>query len=707
MKEKLLLVAEKPSLMRELKNVYDKNKSSMPYTIDFISLAGHVCGYALPSKYETWDKSWQELSEILPMIPDKWKIDVMQSKKDIFQNIKDRLSQGKYDGLICATDSDREGNLIFYLLENKLQNKKKVYRIWIHDLTDKAIKDAYANMVDFHKDTFQKNLTYASILRSRFDWLVGMNYSVAASVKSGMTMKMGRVKTPTLKMVYDNSMAIDNFVPKTTYLVDVTYKEGFHGNLIENNEEKRFETKEDAEAIIKTLPSSAKIVSYKKEKTNTMAPALYKLSDLQTHANKLFGYSVADILAIVQSLYEKKILSYPRTDCRFVSEEAAKDFGPILESGKNIPELIKIINAISPDSISKTVGNKKYVNDKEVNKSSHTALIPTGQDFDFNALSEKERNILKTVYIRFVSIFMPPLIEEKTTILADAAPYTLKTNGKVVVSKGWSELVGKNTVDLNLPDGLKEGDMLHIEKYETRESVSTPPARLTEGELINRMENVAKFVKDEKLKRILKESEGIGTPSSRASIISSLIADNYVETKKSKKTETLFISEKGKQYIENIIDLDITSPELTAVWEDRLKAVERGELDSVEFSDKMKSFLNENIKTIKTTTMARTFSKGPAEVIGKCPKCGCEVIENSKAFSCVGYKNDPPCKFTLWKENALLKSQHKKLTKTMVKSLLKNGKCHVKGLVSKSGKKYDADFILEDTEKGVNLKIKY
>lgn len=707
MKEKLLLIAEKPSLMRELKNVYEKNKGSIPFNIDFMSLAGHVCGYALPSEYEAWNKSWQVLSEILPMIPEKWKINVMQSKKDIFKNIKDRYTKENYDGLICATDSEREGNLIFYLLENKLQNKKKVYRIWINDLTDKAILDAYGHMVDFHQDNFQKNLTYASILRSRFDWLVGMNYSVAASVKSGMTMKIGRVKTPTLKMVYDNSMAIDNFVSKTTYLVEATYREGFTGNLIEDREDKRFETKKEAEAAVAKLPRTVKITEYKKEKVNTWAPSLYKLSDLQTHANKLFGYTVADVLDVVQSLYEKKILSYPRTDCRYVSEEAAKDFPRILKAGANVPGMRDVLRRITPELITKTAGNKKYVNDNEVNKNSHTALIPTGQNFDFNLLSEKEQNILKTVYIRFICIFLPPLAEEKTTILADAAPFVLKTNGKVVLDKGWSELTGKNVVDMKIPDGLKVGDELHVEKYETKESISTPPARLTEGELISRMENVAKYVENEKLKQILKEAKGIGTPSSRASIISSLIADGYVDKRKVKKTETLFISEKGRQYIENIIDLDITSPELTAVWEDKLKSVERGEMDSVEFSNSMESFLNENIKTIKTSKMPQVSTKTPTEIIGKCPLCGCNVVETPKAYSCTGYKNNPPCKFVIWKNNALLQSQKKKLTKSMVVSLLKTGRFHVKGLTSKAGKKYDADFVLDTSGPKPGLKMDF
>ena len=709
MKEKVLLISEKPSLKRELENVYTKNKSSINYDIDFVTLAGHVCGYASPSDYDGWNKKWDELFSILPMIPEKWQINYHKDKLDLIKAVKDKLSKTKYDAIICATDPEREGNLIFYLLANKLKIKQKVYRLWVNDLTDKAILSAFNNMVDFNKDTFQKNLTYASILRSRFDWLVGMNYTVAASIKSSMSLKMGRVKTPTLKIVYDNSLAIENFIPSTTYAIECEYKEGFSGFAMEENEEMRFKDEKSAKNKISLLGKTAVVKSIKKEKTKTQAPQLYKLSDLQIQANKQFGYSAEKTLEIVQSLYEKKILSYPRCDCRYISEESCSNFNNILSAGKAVPGLEYFIKNISKAAFDSVKKNSRFVNDKEVNKNSHTALIPTGQSFKFEQLSADEQNILKAVYIRFVSIFYPPLVEEKTALIASNNEVLFKSNGKTLIDKGWSVLVNKKNVDVIIPADIKEGSVLNVSNISAKERTTTPPDRLTEGLLVKEMENASKYVEDDSLRKVLKEAKGIGTQSSRASIISSLIKDGYIDIKKQGKSETLHISDKGRTYIENIKDLDIVSPVLTAEWEDKLKRVEHGDMNSTEFSNEMNAFISENIKKIKSTSMT-SFSTRPstAEAVGKCPRCGCDVIENQKAFSCTGYKNNPPCKFALWKDNKLLASQKKKLTKTMVASLLKKGSCSVKGLTSaKTGNKYDATLKLEDTGTFVNLKIEF
>lgn len=707
MKEKLLLIAEKPSLMRELKSVYDNHKSEINYTIDFIALAGHVCMYGKPNDYEQWNKKWTELEAYLPMIPEKWKINVIPSKKEVFNGIKKKIEENNYNGLICATDADREGNLIFYLLETKLNKKIKTYRFWVNDLTDQAILKSFNSMVDLHKDTFQQNLTYASILRSRFDWLIGMNVSVSASLKSGMLMKVGRVKTPTLKLVYDNSKAIDEFVPKTTYGVVCKYKEGFKGYLVEDKTEVSFENKEEAEDIIAKLNNTAVIKSIEKKIVKTNAPALFKLSDLQVYANKTNGYSAEKTLELVQSLYEKKIVSYPRCDCRVVSTESTKEFPKMLKVAALFPKFEKMANSVNSKDIATVAKTKKYVDDDEVNKSSHTALVPTGIIPDLSSLSEDEKNVLEIICQRFLSIFLPPLTEEKTTLLAENNGYMFKSNGKAVLDKGYTVLFEKSTEDNLLPSDLKTEQKLSVLEITPNEKVSTPPARLTQGDLVSIMENINRLIEDKELKEIMKEAKGIGTPSTRGSIISSLIKDGYIDVKKAKKVEQLYISEKGKQYIENIKDFDVVSPELTAEWEGKLKDVEHGQMNSKEFSDEMINFINSTIKKIKETQMNKVVNGKSSEVrtvIGKCPRCGCDIVETDKAFSCSGWKNEPPCKFAIWKNNKFLAASKKKLTATKVKKLLSDGFYIEKGLTSKAGKKYDAKIILEDTETFVNLK---
>lgn len=710
MKEKLLLIAEKPSLMRELKAVYNNHKNEINYIIDFMALAGHVCMYGKPNDYEQWNKKWAELEPYLPMVPDKWKINVMKDKKDLFNSVKKNIEENNYDGIICATDADREGNLIFYLLETKLNKKMKTYRFWVNDLTEKAILKSFNSMVDLHKDKFQQNLTYASILRSRFDWLVGMNISASATLKSDMLMKIGRVKTPTLKLVYDNSKAIDEFVPKTTYGVTCDYKEGFQGVLIDDKGEISFDKKEEAQDLISNLKDKAIIKSIEKKVVTTNAPALFKLSDLQVFANKSNGYSAEKTLELVQSLYEKKLVSYPRCDCRVISTETTKEFPQMLKAVSVITEFEKYAKSVNKDYFTTVAKTKKYVDDTEVNKSSHTALVPTGVIPDLKTLSDDEKNILKIIFARFLSIFMPPLKEEKTILLADNNGYTFKSNDKVVIQKGYTELLNKNLSDNILPAGLKENQLLSITKVIPNEKVSTPPARLTQGDLIALMENINRLIEDKELKEIMKEAKGIGTPSSRGSIISSLIKDGYIDVKKSKKSEQLFISEKGKQYIENLTGFEVVSPELTAEWEGKLKEVEHGEMNSKQFSDEMLEFINSTIKKIKETRMNKVVNGKVSEnrtVVGKCPRCGCDIIETDKAFGCSGWKNDPPCKFTIWKNNKFLAASRKKLTAAKVKKLLTDGFYSEKGLTSKTGKKYDAKIVLEDIGEFVNLKPKF
>lgn len=676
--EKLLLIAEKPSLMRELQSVYKNHRSEIPYNIDFTALSGHICRYANPKEYDKWDCKWDELT--LPLIPDTWKINVIDDKKKMYKDISDMIKTNNYDGLINACDSDREGNAIFALLENKMKLKGKFYRLWVHDLTEKAILDAFKSMVDLKTDKFQKNLTEAAILRGHMDWLIGMNSTISSSLHSGVLMKIGRVKTPTLKIVYDNCMAIDNFKPTISYEVESLYKEGFSGVYAD-----RFNSTNEANEFQKKLGSTATVKEIEKKTAKTTAPQLFKLSDIQIEANKAFGYSAANTLALVQSLYEThKLVSYPRCDCRYISTALAKDFKNLLEPIAVIPELTKFVNSITADDLEKVASNKKYVNDSEVDKSSHTALVGTTKKPDISKLSADELNILTMIYKRFLAIFLPPLVEDKTVIITDNNGYEFKSNGKVIKDKGFTALYERKSEDKILPN-VNKGDVVHIDKFNINEKTTTPPQRLTEGSLVAEMENISKYIDDEELKDIMKESKGIGTPATRGAIITSLFKDGYMEKKKGKKAEGIYITELGKTYIKNLESFSIVSPILTAEWESKLKQVEQGELSKASFETDMINYVKTITKEMQTSKM-NSYTKPAAEPICKCPKCGSDIIENSKAFSC----SNKECGCVLFKEDKYFNSLGKKMTKTAAKALFEKGYVLAKNLKSKKGTTYDA-----------------
>ena len=704
---KYLLIAEKFSLMRDIRNTYVKNKNKIPYDIDFLALAGHICCYAPPVEYPNWDAKWGELN--LPMIPEKWKINVIDKTANIFTDLKKKISSENYEGFICATDPEREGNLIYHLVETKLNlTKKKTLRLWINDTTEEGILKAFREIKDFHKDTFQRNLTLASVLRSRFDWIVGMNLTVAASVKSGITMRVGRVKTPTLNLVYKNSKAIENFVPSTSYQICANYNEGFNGFYIKDSTIFEFDKKDDANSFLNKLPSKLKVTSVNKEKTKTQPPRLYKLSDIQIEASKKHGFSPERTLDLIQKLYDNQLVSYPRCDCCYISEALCDMADKLINSTSVISEFLPVIKNIKPSDIARVKNNKRYVNDVEVNKNSHTALVPTTIKPDISTLSDDELIILKMIYQRFLAIFLTELIEEKTTVIAEKDGYMFRSNGKVVLDKGFTEFLGSTKQDTLLPI-VNKGDILTVNKYEIKDKTTTPPERLTDGTLIKEMVNVGKYIEDENLKKIMNESKGIGTQATRSAIIKELIKDGYIDVKKSKKVNYLYISPLGEAYINNLSGLKIINPELTSEWEQNLRDVEEGKYDAVKFNQEMIKFLDELLDDI-----SKMKSQKPAiperKVLGKCPRCGNSIVEGKKSYGCLGFKSNPKCDFSIWKDNSFFSSQGKKLTPSIVEKLLKdkNHKTLVKGFKSKKGTKYDANVVLEDSGTGfANIKIEF
>lgn len=689
--KKYLFIAEKPSLMREVEKTYKKNKKevdSIVGEIDFISLSGHVCRLLKPDEYSEWNTKWADID--LPMIPKVFKIGAMDDKKKIIKDIKDKLKTTKYDGIIVGTDSDVEGNGIYYLLEKHLSlSKMQALRFYENDMTEKALLESLKSLTDYHTNPRDVHMTEAFKIRSHMDWLIGMNFSVGFSVKSGFTMRVGRVKAPTLKLVYDNSKDIDEFIPHTDYELQASYKEGFDGTYINTDGNVRFKTEEEAAEFGKKLSKKGTIKSITKKTVKTNAPQLYKLSDLQVDAGKQFGYDPSKTLNLVQSLYERhKVVSYPRTDGRYISEEKAKELPLLLKAVAAIPELKGVIAEVKPSDIERVKKNKKVVNDAEVKKASHDALMPTGKIPDISKLSKDELNVMTLIYKRLLALFLPPLEEEKTVLIVDIDGYDFKTNGKIIKNKGWTSIYDKKTTDTELPD-MNEGDIINIKEYKTPEKTTTPPVRLTQATLIAAMENIAKYIEDKKLQNVMKDVKGIGMPSSRAKIIDDLIKSGYMEERG--KSKGLYITETGKKYIENIQDFSICKPELTAEWETRMQLIKEGSESYEDVNKEMIEYVKEMCHEIEKADIKKSGWAGSGATGLSCPLCGSALLKGKFGWYCAEKKNGT-CSFTIPQEIA-----SKKLTDVNVKSLLEKGVTkEISGFKSKAGKTFSAKLKLNE-----------
>ena len=661
---KALLIAEKPDLMKKILAVY--NTMSMSDTIDFATFAGHTMGLAEPGDYKSeWgEKKWHW--GMVPIIPDNFKYKVSSDKVKMYNDLKYKIKTGHYDYLINACDPDREGQAIFQYFIDHVGCKLPVKRFWTNDLAEIKIKNALLNLRDSN-EPFLKNLTTASKLRGQFDWLVGMNLTVASSLQMKNTAKVGRVKTPTLKIIVDRELEIMNFKPTTSYELEGNFGL-YNGTYFDEEGIVRFKKKEDADKVIKDLTKDSVIEDVEKKTELTYAPQLYSLTSLQTDASRLFGYNADETLALVQSLYEKEILSYPRTDNPYISSELAKSFPTMLKAIADVDGIGTYVNEVLKDTKAQNAvaKNKRYINDAKLAESGHYAIVPTGVVPQLSRLSKDEINIFSTVAKRFVAIFMPPMKVSKTTIITNSNGYLFRTTGKILLDKGYSVIFDTKSTDVELPN-VKKGDKITLIETKLNEKISTPPQRYTDGTLLAVMENPIKFLLDEGLKTTIKENKGIGTPATRANIINELVANGYIEKKKNKgKVEYIYATEKGISIIQNLNGLDISSVDLTGIWEENLAKVEKGEMNDKEFSKLMVDYVLKSINDIKTSSMATVFNSNSSEVLGTCPKCGKVVKEGKDYYLCSGYKKD--CDFIVGK-----KVVGANLTKTEMKKLL-NGK---------------------------------
>lgn len=680
---KYLFIAEKPSLMQAVQNCYNNHQAEVIAKvgmIDFVALAGHVCGYCKPDVYPNWEGSWDSIE--YPMIPNVWQITENADKKKIVDNIKNIARQ--YSGIIVGTDSDQEGYGIYYLLEQYL-HLEDIYalRFVEKSLTDKELLEALLCMTEIHTDPVHIRMTHAFKLRSQADWLYGMNATRMMSVKTGYKARIGRVVAPTVKLVYDNSIAIRDFVPRKYYTVKANYG-SFVSTLVDaEGKAQEFEAPCDTSFI----PLQGVVTNKESKIEYTHAPQLYDLSSLQAEAGRMFGYTPEQTLDIIQSLYENKYLSYPRTQCRYVTEEKAKEFPMLLQTVRVFENLAPYVDMICSDNaaIERVLNDKDVVNTKEVEKESHDALLPTTCVPNLSEMTEDEKIICELIYRRLVAEFLPKLEEEKTKLDIMHGGFLFKADGKIVKNQGWKVLYtqGKDKV---IPP-LDINSVITAEEILSPESVTKPPKRLTQSTLLSAMLNIANQIKDPELRKSLADSKGIGTPSSRHTIIKNIIESGYVVDKKG-----LYITERGINYINNLEGINIVDPTFAATMDTYIKRIQYGTLD-------FDSVYNNVIENLKEVCQQIEKVKPPErEVVPQhCLKCNNQLYVGQYNYMCM----TDGCGFKI-----PLSAYGKKITKELLTELYTNRQIGpftdltYIDKESKKAKKFRAKFLL-DVEKGI------
>lgn len=669
-----LVIAEKPSVAQSIAKILGATSRKDGYTEGngyIVSwCVGHLVELAAADSYDEKYAKWRYGD--LPILPEHWQFEVSSSTKKQFAVLKKLLSDSRVDTIICATDAGREGELIFRLVYEKAKCKKPVQRLWISSLEDTAIQKGFENLKDGKE---YENLYQAALCRAKADWIVGINATRLFSVLYGQTLNIGRVLSPTLAMICERDAAIDLFKPEPFYTVHLACN-GF--SLIGEKQK----DKAQAMATLKACDGqSVSIESVEQKEKTENPPKLYDLTTLQREANKLLGFTAEQTLQYAQSLYEKKYITYPRTDSRFLTED--------MENG--IPVLAKATAAFFMPTEELPVNTAQVIDSSKV--SDHHAIIPTMnvKGLDVQSLPAGERETLLLLAIRLLVAVGDAHRYSETVITAKCGESVFTAKGKTVLNNGFKSVQklykgeqSKEDKDQALPS-IAQGDVFTA-KAEIKEGKTSPPKPFTDDTLLSSMENANKAEVDT-------ERKGIGTPATRAGILEKLIKSGLAERKGDKKAKYFTATHKGIALI-TVLPEQVQSPLMTAEWEEKLKLVERGELTADAFLSEIVSMTTALVKTYEMIKGADTLFPSDRESVGKCPRCGSDVTENKKGFCC----SDKSCGFAIWKENRFFTAKKKTVTKSIVTELLKNGKVALTGCYSeKTGKTYDCVVILDDT----------
>lgn len=665
---KRLVIAEKPSVGMSIASVLGAKERKDGYVEGreyIVSWGfGHLAELANADSYDEKYAKWRH--EDLPIVPANWKYKIPKDKYSQFKTLKALMGRDDVEGVINACDAGREGELIFRNIYNMAGCKKPIYRLWISSMEDSAIRQGF---MELKSGKEYDNLFAAARCREWADWLVGINATRLFSVLYHRTLNVGRVVSPTLALLVQREAEIGAFKPEPFYTAELDF-----GSFTASSG--KFKEKSEATAALPKGGEPVVVSSVTSKEKSEKAPALYDLTTLQRDANRALGYTAQQTLDYVQSLYEKKLCTYPRTDSRYLTDD--------MESGVNAlaTRSAAICGAPCPSAVlSQQVCDSKKVSD-------HHAIIPTqaAEKADINALPAGEREIIRLVSRQVLRAVSESHRFRETVAVLSCGDHTFTAKGKVVENIGWKAYNDKEQADKILPE-LKDGDELMVSGSTIKEGMTKPPAHFTEDSLLSAMEVAgAKEMPDDA------ERKGLGTPATRAGIIEKLIATGFVERRKAKKNVSLIPANTGVSLI-TVLPEQLQSPLLTAEWEHKLKLVERGEMDAGDFMAEISLMVNELVKTSAPVKGAEVLFPSGREVVGKCPRCGSNVTESKKGFFCE--KND--CRFGLWRDNKFLTAKKITLSKKMAATLLTDGRIPVKGIFSeKTGKSYDATLVLSD-----------
>ena len=677
---KFLVIAEKPSVAQS----YAKNLSAYKREDGYLEgescivswCLGHLAEYAQPEEYDSKYEKWQ--FDDLPILPEAWKLKVSKDKKKQFDVLKGLMNRSDVEYLVNGCDAGREGELIFQRVYDLAGCRKPVKRLWISSMEDAAIQKGFQTM---KSEEEYKNLCMAAVCRAQADWLIGMNGTRAYTTRYFKRLVVGRVQTPTLAILAERQERIEHFQKEAFYKVALT-----DGKLTVVSENIANEEAADLLAAL-CNGSTAVVTQMKKERKKSFPPKLYDLTSLQREANRYFGYTAKRTLDMLQELYEEKLITYPRTDSQFVTEDM-KD---------SVEELVGKMPVLLPFVDYGQLGHdiKRVINNAKV--SDHHAILPTKEAVEKGIadLPADKKNLMMLICQQLVQATGEEYLYEQTDITVKCQEHDFKARGKIPVQMGFKEVekafkqlcvkaepVEGKEKETSIPAGYEEGMRLFPVKADKTTHYTSPPKPFNEDTLLAAMETAGNKEFDSET-----EKKGLGTPATRASIIEKLVSSGYAQ----RKGKQILPSIEGKELVK-VMPEYLKSAVMTAEWEDQLLMMEKGQITDTQFMGEITSLVRKILEVCREIPEEeRRRFQTAREVIGKCPVCGCAVFEGKQNFYC----SNRQCDFALWKENRFLGSMEKNLDKKMARELLDKACTHVKGLYSKKkDMKFDADLLL-------------
>ena len=677
---KFLVIAEKPSVAQS----YAKNLSAYKREDGYLEgescivswCLGHLAEYAQPEEYDSKYEKWQ--FDDLPILPEAWKLKVSKDKKKQFDVLKGLMNRSDVEYLVNGCDAGREGELIFQRVYDLAGCRKPVKRLWISSMEDAAIQKGFQTM---KSEEEYKNLCMAAVCRAQADWLIGMNGTRAYTTRYFKRLVVGRVQTPTLAILAERQERIEHFQKEAFYKVALT-----DGKLTVVSENIANEEAADLLAAL-CNGSTAVVTQMKKDLKKSFPPKLYDLTSLQREANRYFGYTAKRTLDMLQELYEEKLITYPRTDSQFVTEDM-KD---------SVEELVGKMPVLLPFVDYGQLGHdiKRVINNAKV--SDHHAILPTKEAVEKGIadLPADKKNLMMLICQQLVQATGEEYLYEQTDITVKCQEHDFKARGKISVQMGFKEVekafkqlcvkaepVEGKEKETSIPAGYEEGMRLFPVKAEKTTHYTSPPKPFNEDTLLAAMETAGNKEFDSET-----EKKGLGTPATRASIIEKLVSSGYAQ----RKGKQILPSIEGKELVK-VMPEYLKSAVMTAEWENQLLMMEKGQITDTQFMGEITSLVRKILEVCREIPEEeRRRFQTAREVIGKCPVCGCDVFEGKQNFYC----SNRQCDFALWKENRFLGSMEKNLDKKMARELLDKACTHVKGLYSKKkDMKFDADLLL-------------